>query len=124
MTNKRELKITNLKKSVFNSLNAIQTLGVFIVMMVFLSIAFPSFFTVLNLTNIIKQQIPNLLVAIGITIVLINGEIDISIGGNLALVSIVTAKLILAWGILPGVIFGILTGTIVGLFNKNTTVSW
>jgi ribose transport system permease protein len=51
------------------------------------------------------------------TLVLISGEIDISVGGSLGLITIVTAKVMLSWGIFAGVVFGILTGVIVGFFN-------
>lgn len=107
----------NLKTWSMGSLNVIQSMGVFLLIFIFLSIAYPRFFTILNLTNIVKQQIPNLIVAVGITFILISGEIDISIGGSLALITIVTGKLMLAWGITAGIIFGILTGVIVGIIN-------
>ena len=107
----------NLKTWAMGSLNVIQSMGVFLLIFTFLSIAYPRFFTILNLTNIVKQQVPNLIVAVGITFILISGEIDISIGGSLALITIVTGKIMLAWGITAGIVFGILTGVIVGIFN-------
>lgn len=107
----------NLKTWAMGSLNVIQSMGVFLLIFIFLSIAYPRFFTILNLTNIVKQQVPNLIVAVGITFILISGEIDISIGGSLALITIVTGKIMLAWGITAGIVFGILTGVIVGIFN-------
>ena len=109
--------IKNLKNWAIGSLNVIQTMGVFLLIFTFLSITYPRFFTILNLTNIIKQQVPNLIVAVGITFILISGEIDISIGGSIGLITIVTAKAMLAWGIFPGLILGILTGVFVGFFN-------
>jgi len=107
----------NIKSWVMNSLNVVQTMGVFLLIFTFLSLAYPRFITILNLTNIMKQQIPNLIVAVGITFVLINGEIDISIGGTIGLVTIVTAKTIVSSGILAGIIAGISIGVLVGLFN-------
>jgi ribose/xylose/arabinose/galactoside ABC-type transport system permease subunit len=109
--------INNLKNWAMNSLNIVQTMGVFLVIFIFLSIAYPNFFTILNLTNIVKQQVPNLIVAAGMTLVLISGEIDISVGGSLGLITIVTAKVMLSWGIFAGIVFGILTGVAVGFLN-------
>jgi len=106
-----------MKSWVINSLNVVQTMGVFILIFTFLSVAYPRFFTILNLMNIVKQQVPNLIVAVGITFILINGEIDISIGGALCLVTIVTAKTILSMGIFAGIVAGISTGVLVGIFN-------
>ncbi|MCL4417379.1 MAG: ABC transporter permease [Actinobacteria bacterium] len=109
--------LNNLRVWTMGSLNVIQSMGVFLLIFIFLSIVYPRFFTILNLTNIVKQQVPNLIVAVGITFILISGEIDISIGGSLALITIVTGKIMLAWGITAGIVFGILTGIVVGIFN-------
>lgn len=107
----------NLKIWALSSLNVIQSMGVFFLIFIFLSISYPTFFTILNLTNILKQQVPNLIVAVGMLFLLISGEIDISVGGSMGLISIVVAKSLLTLGIFPAVIFGILTGAIVGLVN-------
>jgi ribose transport system permease protein len=106
------------KRGLIDKANNLQTLGVLLLMVIFLSLSYPSFFTILNLSNILKQQVPNLIVAIGITYMLIVGEIDISIGGTLGLVIIVVGKTINLLGIWPAIFLGILTGLIVGLINS------
>jgi ribose transport system permease protein len=108
----------NVKKGFKSALSSLSTLGVLLLIFVFLSIAYPSFLSVLNLSNILRQQVPNLIVAIGITYILIVGEIDISLGGSLALVIIVTGKAVNALGIWPAVLLGILTGSLVGFINS------
>lgn len=107
----------NLKTWAIGSLNIIQSMGVFLLIFIFLSIRYPSFFSILNMTNLIKQQVPNLIVAVGITFLLISGEIDISIGGSICLIAVITGKSLLVFGILPSIIFGILIGVLVGLIN-------
>ena len=108
----------NIKNRSMQAINSLSTLGVMIVIFAVLSISFPSFFTLLNLSNILRQQVPNLIVAIGITYILIAGEIDISIGGSLALIIIVTGKALTTFGIWPAILLGILTGSLVGLINS------
>jgi ribose transport system permease protein len=109
---------TRYKKVFVDAGNQVQTLGVLLLIVIFLSIRYPVFFTVLNLSNILRQQVPNLIVAIGITYLLILGEIDISIGGALALVIITVGKTINILGIFPAIILGILVGTFIGLVNS------
>ncbi len=115
--NKESLNINN-KRKFINAVSQLQTLAVLLVMVIFLSLMYPSFFTVLNLSNILKQQVPNLIVAIGITFMLILGEIDISIGGALAVVIITVGKTINVLGVFPAIILGILVGVVIGLINS------
>jgi ribose/xylose/arabinose/galactoside ABC-type transport system permease subunit len=99
------------------SLNVIQALAVFIIMFVLMSVLFPSFHTYLNLTNILKQQVPNLLVSIGMTFILITAEIDISVGGTMVLVSVLTAEVMASNGIYMGILVGLSTGAVIGVIN-------
>ena len=99
------------------SFNVIQALTVFIVMFVVMTLLFPTFHTYLNLTNLLKQQVPNLIVAIGMTFILISAEIDISVGGTMVLASVLTAKTMQAGGIYLGVLVGLGAGAGAGLVN-------
>lgn len=63
----------------------------------------PSFFTPMNLTNIMLQQIAPILVAIGMLFVILTGGIDLSVGSIMALGASLCAILIteagMAWGL-------------------------
>ena len=63
----------------------------------------PSFFTPMNLTNIMLQQIAPILVAIGMLFVILTGGIDLSVGSIMALGASLCAILItetgMTWGL-------------------------
>lgn len=83
-----------------------------------LSLAAPRFMTADNATAILHQSAMVLIVAVGMTMLLITGEVDISVGASLAFASCVVMDVInntnsLVLGILAGIAFG----GAVGLFN-------
>ncbi|WP_306119077.1 MULTISPECIES: ABC transporter permease [unclassified Roseitalea] len=88
------------------------------VLIVGLSLAAPRFMTAENATAILHQSAMVLIVAVGMTMLLITAEVDISVGASLAFASCVVMDVInttssLTLGILAGLAFG---GG-VGLFN-------
>ena len=56
-----------------------------------MAILAPGFFAVGNLRDIVLSNTPVLLIAIGMTLVILTGEIDISVGSQFAIASIVAA---------------------------------
>jgi len=70
---------------------------------------FPTFISPVNLLNILQQVGVPGIVAIGMTIVMISGGIDLSVGMLASLVSIVTALGISKWhyGVVPSILLGI-----------------
>ena len=70
---------------------------------------FPTFITPVNLLNIVQQVAVSGMVAVGMTIVMISGGIDLSVGMLASLVAIVTATAISKWhyGVGPSVLLGI-----------------
>jgi ribose transport system permease protein len=95
--------------------------GVFIaliLMCAFLSFATPYFLGVQNLLNIGRQVSLLGIMAVGMTFVLISGEVDLSIGSTYALACLVCGMLILAsWGLVPAMVAGLAVGCIVGATN-------
>jgi ribose transport system permease protein len=90
----------------------------FILMAIF-SIMSPYFLTVRNLTNILIQNTYFIIVAIGLSFVMIGGGIDLSVGYQMSLVGVVTAMLMMVYH-LPvwlAVLIGLLLGTTLGLIN-------
>ncbi len=84
-----------------------------------LSFASPYFMTVQNLTNIALQSSVVGIMAVGFTILLIGGEIDLAIGSTQALAGTLAALLIIQRGlsIWAGVLIVLAMGLIVGNLN-------
>jgi len=88
-------------------------------LMALFSFTSPYFFTVRNLTNIVTQNTYFIIVAIGLSFVMIGGGIDLSVGYQMSLVGVVTAMMMKVWD-LPvwlAVFLGLLLGTLLGLIN-------
>ncbi len=113
----------NNKTAIFlKYINIIQTVGVFLILFIFLSIVFSSFCTFINLSNLVKQLATTLMIAASMTIVLISGEIDISVGSILGLAGVLGGIAVKEYGILVGFIVAICVGLAVGLFNGIVTI--
>ncbi|MDQ6432902.1 ABC transporter permease [Mesorhizobium sp. LHD-90] len=89
-----------------------------LVLVVFMTWLEPSFGTVENVTNITRNFAPIAIMGLGMTVVLITGGIDLSIGSVMGLVAIV-AGLLLTWHYPWYVAFGagLLAGLACGAFN-------
>jgi ribose/xylose/arabinose/galactoside ABC-type transport system permease subunit len=89
---------------------------------------FPTFISPVNLLNILQQVGVPGIVAVGMTIVMISGGIDLSVGMLASLVSIVTATGISKWhlGVGPAILAGIMTAvvleTVMGYIISRTKV--
>jgi ribose transport system permease protein len=95
--------------------------GVFIALLalcVFLSFATDSFLTSLNLFNVGRQVSLLGIMSVGMTFVLISGEVDLSVGSNYAFSGLAAGMLIVAgWALTPALCVGILAGAAIGLVN-------
>lgn len=98
----------------------------YIVLLLIVGIAAPSFFGAGNLGDLFINNAPILLIAIGMTLVILIGEIDISVGSQFAVAS-VTAGLLAKTGmpipilfvcmLLIGAMMGAVNGVLVGWFK-------
>lgn len=90
-----------------------------VLLIIVLSIISPYFFSLTNFTNIFRQSAPLAMVALGITIVIISGGIDLSVAANISLTSVILAMLIVRFDMPLSVslILVFVLGTILGLFN-------
>ena len=70
-----------------------------------------------NLLNIVRQTAMIAIMAVGMTLVLSAGEIDLSIGSVAGLASVTTALALAKFGLIGGICCGILTGIVVGMVN-------
>ena len=92
---------------------------ILIILMVLFSFSSPYFLTVRNLTNILTQNTYFIILAIGLSFVMIGGGIDLSVGWQMSLVGVVTAMCMTLYH-LPvwlSIVIGLLLGTFLGFFN-------
>jgi ribose transport system permease protein len=88
-----------------------------------------NFFTVANGWNVMRQISVNICISVGMTLVILTGGIDLSVGSILAFSGAVTAGLLTAgielpsmdlyigFTLLGGIMVGIATGSLLGAFN-------
>ncbi|MGW1680718.1 ABC transporter permease [Saccharopolyspora sp. NPDC002376] len=93
--------------------------GALIVVFVVLSIIAPSFLTADNLFNLGSQTSVNAVMAVGVTLVIITGGIDLSVGSVAALSGVVGVLLMAEYGFNPliGILGGLVVGAVAGLVN-------
>ncbi len=98
---------------------------------VFFSVVSPYFLTVNNLANVLTQSAFIGILAIGMTLVMINGEIDLSVGATLALACALaiglhnggaSAPVAIAAALLAGTAMGLLNGSLVALSGMHSFV--
>src|SRR5205085_2988526 len=96
----------------------LSALSAYVVLLVAVLVAAPSFFGAGNLRDLALNNAPVLLVAIGMTLVILVGEIDISVGSQFAVCSVaagVLAKAGLPIPLVPVVVLGV--GAAMGAVN-------
>ncbi len=78
----------------------------------------PSFLTSANLLNVLQQSSINACIALGMTLVIISGGIDLSVGPTAALSAVVTASLLVSGVPVPvALMAAIAIGLCTGFFN-------
>lgn len=110
-------------------LGRFQSLLALVVMVVVLSVSSDKFLSADNGLNILRQISVNLCLSIGMTLVIVSGGIDLSVGAVLGLAGAVAAKLLKdglavpAFGVLlevtvaGAIVAGLLVGLLLGAFN-------
>src|SRR6201984_1003181 len=106
----------------YENLTVLSIFAGFVVVIVILQLfltggtKFPTFISPVNLLNILQQVGVPGIVAVGMTIVMISGGIDLSVGMLASLVSIITALGISKWqlGVAPSVLLGIGSAVVLG----------
>ncbi|EKN70022.1 ribose ABC transporter permease [Schinkia azotoformans] len=106
------------KSKISTSLQKLGPLLGFAVITIILSILSPSFLSLDNILNILRQVSINALIAFGMTFVILTGGIDLSVGSMLALSAALTAGF-MAGGMDPilAMLLGLLAGALMGAFN-------
>lgn len=96
----------------------ISAAGAFVAILIVLAIVAPSFFSAGNLRDLLINNAPTLLIAIGMTMVILVGEIDISVGSQFAVCSITAGFLAKTGMPMPVLLIAILlVGAAMGSLN-------
>lgn len=105
-------------------------IGLLFVFLIFAILASPSFISAYNLKTIITQTVIVGIGALGMTFVIIGGGIDLSVGSTIALVTVMTAKLLTALGgdssvmVWTAALFAVLIAAFIGFVNGFITSMW
>lgn len=114
-----------MSKKIFKNINAgtvIRESAVFLVLLVIIitfSFLSPQFFKFSNFVTILRQISILAIVSAGMTVVLISGGIDLSVGSIVSVVSVLTSMAAVNLGLPVGgaIVIGLLIGLFMGLFN-------
>ncbi|MFK0333996.1 ABC transporter permease [Rhizobium sp. NPDC090275] len=96
-----------------------------VVVSILMGIASDNFFSLGNIMNVLRQVSINGIIAVGMTMVILTGGIDLSVGAVMALVGTLVAGLMVKAG-LPGgaaLSVGVMVGPLIGLLN-GFLVAW
>lgn len=90
----------------------------FLILCMIIATVTPRFLTISNLRNVLTQVSVNAIIAVGMTFVILNNGIDLSVGSILAITGAVTAYLIKSTGnIFIAIVVALVLGTTIGLLN-------
>ena len=119
MNTKREQRGKDILGKIFGKYGIYVAL---ILMVVVLAIITPSFFNTQNFINVLRQISIKAVMAIGVTIVIMTGGIDLSVGSVLALSAVIATSFAtsdnphpLAISLLLGILVGLVCGAVNGL---------
>ena len=97
---------------------SITTLFALLLIIAVFSVLSPRYFQYDNLIDIINQGVVNGFLACGITVAIITGGIDLSVGSTMAVVIVTCAKLSASGvPVVPTVLVGLLVGAFIGLIK-------
>lgn len=89
-----------------------------IVLFVVLSFSSSYFFTIGNLTTVLRQVAVVGIITVSMTMIILTGGIDLSVGSMLGLCAVILAKLMVqGTNMILAIIITLVIGTILGLFN-------
>jgi ribose transport system permease protein len=121
MEEKKENKLKTYVKRFF-ALDCSAVLVALIVLIAVVSILAPqitggNFLTKTNIINVFRKQTYVGIIACGLTLVMITGNIDLSVGNMLTLLTVICALLTQSVGDVGAIVITLLCGAVCGLFN-------
>jgi ribose transport system permease protein len=109
----------SVKRYFVDNLGIICALGAMILFLYIFPTTHKTFLTQTNIFNVLRQSSTNLMLACGMTMVIILGGIDLSVGSIIAMSGVLGAAAVV-WGGMPeivGILIAILSGLLFGLCN-------
>ena len=108
--------------------NEVILVSVLALICILISVGSPKFLSSTNVLNILRDSSMDVIAAIGMTMLLITGEVDLSIGSLVAFVGVVTMDVTntthnVALGVAAGLGLGLLTGLVNGLVRTKLKVN-
>lgn len=98
--------------------NEIILVAILVLISIAISLGAPQFYSTTNILNILRDSSMAIIAGIGMTMLLITGEVDLSIGSLVAFVGVVTMDITnKSMNVFLGVLSGIGLGALVGLVN-------
>ncbi|MDO4475847.1 MAG: ABC transporter permease [Lachnospiraceae bacterium] len=120
MGNKSNDKILGIDRETFrNFMGKYGVSVVMVIMIIAIALYKPVFLKPANIINVITQISINAMLAFGMCLCITIGGIDLTVGAQIALVSVISAKCIVEFGmpIILGAIIGIAVATVFGALN-------
>lgn len=107
------------KKFSLKSISNGATIGVLLILIIAVSLATPIFLTPNNIVNVLQQVTINAIVALGMTVVILTGGVDLSVGSVIGFSGATMATLMgnHGWGFIPTLLVGLAIGVVIGAFN-------
>jgi ribose transport system permease protein len=120
ITQSTELAATKRKERTRSLIQLAGMLPVLIVICIFFALLTPNFLTQNNLVNVVRQASINIVLAAGMTFVILTGGIDLAVGsvlGFTAVIAVVVSLIpALGWAAVPlALLAGLLVGTLTGM---------
>ena len=111
--------MTSIKRYFKDNLGIIAALAVMIIFLYVFPRTHTTFLTKTNIFNVLRQSSTNLMLACGMTMVIILGGIDLSVGSIIAMSGVLGAAAVVWHGMpeIVGILIAILSGVIFGLLN-------
>jgi ribose transport system permease protein len=109
------------KTNIFKRIFRVREIGVFIglvVLFLVFSLSSPAFFTLDNLLNVLRQISILGILSVGMTMVIVSGEFDLSVGATYGMSAMVAGMLMThGFPIWISILFSLMAGMFVGLVN-------
>ena len=101
----------------FSNRRILGVLTALAVTFVFFTIMVPEFLNIDNLIELGVQSSIIAVIALGMTLVIVTGGIDLSVGAIVGLVSVICATNLSTWGVIPTILIGLALGALLGYLN-------
>lgn len=90
---------------------------VLVAVCIYLTVRSPQFSSTTNISNVLDQVSMIGIITMGMAILLVSANFDLSIGGMVGLVTVITAKVINSQGVAVGVLVGVGVAVVLGAVN-------